>query len=557
MKPSRITVLQARGKRLTKRYFRGREGRIAKQSYDNAKHFLTQVREFDSIDALADLLRELQGRADCCVIRGAPGRWHPGPGRQVLRRLYPKVEFADSRGNFHPPAKNGAARDRQEADIAAERLWPVTVLPMFEEQPIDWLLLDFDTVSAPAGVEWRDDPAWTASYLRLKLPPEFRDARCCYYATSGAADPTKPDLGGATIKMRLGFVLDRGVTFAEAKRWLAGSGIDNCTLRPVQVTYTAAPLFHDGLVDPMPERLGVLDGGHELVAVPVIEVERQGDDRAAYATYGPALSAEGLGLLDSPRLDAALQQLAETGGAEGSVRGALLQAAFSYAGDVGRDRVDIEALADALAAAAAPYRSAAEIAGYGLESLIGWALERVPPEAGRDTPSPGLPPYFDGGEQDPAEASAALRLAVANFVEQGLAYDGKGKPPRDAIAGGVGLGKSTVTLEVLARMARGNTVHYYAPTLELGEEIVAKARSLGLDAVLVRGREANKKDPVRWPALCVKDDVAATLGRLGWPVWESLCRTEDALGNEVTCPHFHGCPYVGQFDRRQAGGPGP
>ena len=50
---------------------------------------------------------------------------------------------------------------------------------------------------------------------------------------------------------------------------------------------------------------------------------------------------------------------------------------------------------------------------------------------------------------------------------------------------------------------------------------------MGLDAVLIRGREENKKDPVRWPALCLKDDVAATLGPPGRNVWESLCRKED------------------------------
>ena len=148
----------------------------------------------------------------------------------------------------------------------------------------------------------------------------------------------------------------------------------------------------------------------------------------------------------------------------------------------------------------------------------------------------------------PAQASADLRLAVIQWVEQGLAYTGKGEAPRDAIAGGVGLGKTTVTLEVLAQMAQGKTVHYYAPTLELGEEVVAKARALGLDAVLVRGREANKKNPDRWPALCLKEDVAATLGRVGRNVWESLCRKEDDFGNVTKCEYFDGCPYVRQFD---------
>ena len=98
-------------------------------------------------------------------------------------------------------------------------------------------------------------------------------------------------------------------------------------------------------------------------------------------------------------------------------------------------------------------------------------------------------------------------------------------------------------------MAQGRTVHYYAPTLELAAEVVAKARALGLDAVLIRGREANKKDPIRWPALCLKDDVAATLGRIGRNVWESLCRKEDDFGNVTKCQYFDGCAYVRQFDK--------
>jgi hypothetical protein len=49
--------------------------------------------------------------------------------------------------------------------------------------------------------------------------------------------------------------------------------------------------------------------------------------------------------------------------------------------------------------------------------------------------------------------------------------------------------------------------------------------------VLIRGREG-KKDSERWPALCQKDDVASTLGRLGRNIWESLCR-KGPVGNFV------------------------
>ena len=134
------------------------------------------------------------------------------------------------------------------------------------------------------------------------------------------------------------------------------------------------------------------------------------------------------------------------------------------------------------------------------------------------------------------------------WVEQGLAYIGKGEAPRDAIAGAVGLGKSTVTLEVLAQMAQGVTVHYYSPTLELGEEIVAKAKTLGLDAVLVRGREENKKDPVRWPALCQKSMSPPPSAASGGNFWESLCRKQDDSATSPPASISHRCPYVRQFD---------
>ena len=163
-------------------------------------------------------------------------------------------------------------------------------------------------------------------------------------------------------------------------------------------------------------------------------------------------------------------------------------------------------------------------------------------------PPPGLPAYYDGGEQDPDEARSDLEQAVVQWVKEGLAYNGKGEAPRVAIAGAVGLGKTTVTLQALAELAHGKTVHFYAPTLKLAADVVETARNKGIDAVLIRGREKNKGDPVRWPALCRKDDVATTLGRCGRNVWESLCRKEDSLGNITTCEYFHGCAYVGQFD---------
>ena len=287
------------------------------------------------------------------MIRAAPGAGILADGKPVRRLLYRAGEFADARGKFHKHAKKPAERARQEADVAAGRLWPVTALPMFEEQAADWLLLDFDTVSAPAGVDWRADLAWTAAYLRLQLPAEFHDADACSTPLARRLTRPSPTSAATLIKMRLGFVLDRGVTFAQAKRWLAGTGIDNCTA-------AACPADLHGRTDlsatGWSTRSPASGWACWTASASWCRSRRWKSsspraDREQSASYGPVQSAEGLGLLPSPRLDAALERLAGTGGATGTVRWALLQAAFAYAKDVGRDHVDIEALADALAAA--------------------------------------------------------------------------------------------------------------------------------------------------------------------------------------------------------------
>ena len=198
--------------------------------------------------------------------------------------------------------------------------------------------------------------------------------------------------------MRLGFMLDRGVSFAQAKRWLAGiDGLDECTLRPAQPIYTAAPLFRDGLADPLPERLGVLDGERELVAVPEITIEQR-FKREAFTSLGPVRSAEGLGLLKSPRLDEALERLAEANGEAGGVRSRLMAAAFDYAKDVGRNHVDIEALAEFLADAGKRYRRAGRggwLRPGGHDRLGAGAVARGPSRHRPHYPDNGLP--ADGG----------------------------------------------------------------------------------------------------------------------------------------------------------------
>ena len=189
----------------------------------------------------------------------------------------------------------------------------------------------------------------------------------------------------------------------------------------------------------------------------------------------------------------------------------------------------------------------AEIDGL-LRSGAGTIIAIAKEEGWTPPPSPGLPPYFDGGEQDPAQARADLRLAIIQWVEQGLAYTGKGEAPRDAIAGAVGLGKTTVTLEVLAQLAQGTTVHFYAPTLELAAEVVAKARATGLDAVHGPGPRGQQEGPGSLAGAVPERRRGRQPGPHGRKSGSPCAGKKDDFGNVSKCEYFDGCPYVRQFD---------
>ena len=198
---------------------RGRDGKIAEQSFDDAKNFLSEVREFHGIDGLAELLRELR-RARRCVIRGAPGRWHPVQGGRYCGGCTPRwsspTPAATSTAAKKPPP--ATARMRTSLPGGCRRL-PCCRCSR-SRRPTGccstFALFRPQQVSTGAPI-WRGrHPCCGCSCL-----PSSAMLDACFYATASAADPDREDLGGDIIKMRLGFVLDRGVVFAEAKRWLA------------------------------------------------------------------------------------------------------------------------------------------------------------------------------------------------------------------------------------------------------------------------------------------------------------------------------------------------
>ena len=252
VRPVEITALEAPGKRLAKVWRAG--GR--KRSYDKAAEFEVVQFTVQDFDDFVELLDMLERQPSACIIRGAPGRYFPGEGEggeKVFRLLHAQEGYVDDRGRrvSTDEIERKGWRDRVGVD-----LYRVCWLPMFKEAGTAWVLLDFERIEFEP--DWRDRLAETADWLKLRLPDAFADCSCRFQATGSAADPSKPDLGGSEVRMRLAFMLSRPLTGDQLKAWLGGiPGLDAATFEVVQPIYTSRPIFV-GCQDPMPRRSGVL-----------------------------------------------------------------------------------------------------------------------------------------------------------------------------------------------------------------------------------------------------------------------------------------------------------
>lgn len=215
-----LTVLRAHGRRLAKAV----RGDGSFEDYGLARTVDLAEVEVDGLDALEALLRRLDRRPDCCVVRGAIA--DPARVKGVRRLLH---------------------RDGDDA-------------PTLREVPRRWLALDFDSLPRP---DWLDptDLLGCACVAIEALPEEFRRVRFIVQATSGHG--LKPG-----IRLRLWCWLSRPTTGAELKYWLREAPVDRSIFGAAQVIYTAAPIFLPGAFDPLPARIDVVPGDAELLVPP-------------------------------------------------------------------------------------------------------------------------------------------------------------------------------------------------------------------------------------------------------------------------------------------------
>jgi hypothetical protein len=173
---------------------------------------------FQNLEDLESILTALRERRNQCVIRGA---------------LLPGVES--------PCRRLTKAADDDAATIG--------------DVPRDWVLLDVDSIDEPTGLSFAADPDACARYIRSQLPKAFRNAGFVWRASGSAG--FKPG-----IRLHLWFLLAQPIVGAELKPLLKASAVklDTSVLGAVQPHFTADPVLAPGVVDPLTQRIGRVDG---------------------------------------------------------------------------------------------------------------------------------------------------------------------------------------------------------------------------------------------------------------------------------------------------------
>lgn len=213
-------------KRLAKRFTHNGDGSWDVTSYDEIKYFNVTEVELNDFDDLATVLTALEDEPTACVIRGSllPGRSPVG-----VRR---KKDDPDPREVFFQENPNG----------------------------VQWMMLDFDRIEAPS--ENMTDGE-RLDFLVSHLPSEFHDASFFYQWSSSAGLK-----GWKTPKAHLWFWLDEPWRdeFLKGKVVHEKWPVDTSVINPVQVNYTARPLFTN-CPDPLPQRSGIVRKTNDAVSL--------------------------------------------------------------------------------------------------------------------------------------------------------------------------------------------------------------------------------------------------------------------------------------------------
>jgi hypothetical protein len=194
-----VTIAQACRGVLAKRFLR--DGSVT--TYDLVKHYNFFEQEVDSLRSLYTLCMYLVDRQRCCIIRA---RVKDLTKKRHVRRLC-----------------NG-----EDATL---------ILSKF-----NWFAIDIDNFPGYTG-----DLLIDSKTVLMELPVAFRG--CEYFAMASAS------YGIKQISIRMFFWSDNPVSNTDLKKMFKGTCVDVAIFNPIQLIYTARPIFDVGMIDPIENRI--------------------------------------------------------------------------------------------------------------------------------------------------------------------------------------------------------------------------------------------------------------------------------------------------------------
>ncbi|MCE7886671.1 MAG: hypothetical protein DYH13_04110 [Alphaproteobacteria bacterium PRO2] len=182
-----------------------------------------------------------------------------------------------------PLKESGSAvHRRMHGDLAA-----------FESKPRHWTMLDLDKIPRPVSLDPAHNPEEAVKWIVKLLPECFQDVTCVYQFSSSQNIPAKiGDPPPATLSLHLWFWCDRKMDEEEWKRYLEAwpdCPVDPKIFMAVQPHYTAAPIIK-GFDDPLPKRLGLLEGKTDSVPIPPVPEAPRKQDQKPRSTERPDIS---------------------------------------------------------------------------------------------------------------------------------------------------------------------------------------------------------------------------------------------------------------------------
>lgn len=228
----RLTVLHSAGPVMAKTWLA--DGSIA--PYQNARQFRPEAAPVADIQELALLLAVLESLPQACLVRGEYIGSDQASAELERQREVLKSGHTLRSGDF------------------------------FKDQALHWLMIDVDRFVPAAGDPVHAPEEAAHEFIKTHLPAAFQEASFIW-ALSGSAGHSK---SAGLLKMHLHFWLAKPQTSAALAAWaktFPPGVIDGSLYSPVQIHYTAAPVFAEGVVDPVPVRSGFHEspqGRHEV-----------------------------------------------------------------------------------------------------------------------------------------------------------------------------------------------------------------------------------------------------------------------------------------------------